>query len=196
MKKSFIIIGVLVLALLVFYGFIKSTYNGFVVAEEGVSKAWADVESTYQRRMDLIPNLVESVKGYASHEKEVFTSVTNARSKVGTLKISSDDLSPEAIRRFQQAQQGLSGALSRLLAVSERYPNLKANANFLDLQSQLEGTENRINVARTRFNDAARVYNTRIRSFPGNVLAGMFGFEKKPYFKADEGASEAPKVKF
>ncbi|MBI5013999.1 MAG: LemA family protein [Deltaproteobacteria bacterium] len=196
MKKLWIVLGVVLLVLLMAYGWVKGTYNGFVAAQEDVGRAWADVESTYQRRSDLIPNLVETVKGYATHEKDVFLGVTEARSRVGQVKISADNLSPEAIQRFQEAQQGLSGALSRLLVVAERYPDLKANQNFLDLQAQLEGTENRINVARSRFNETARAYNTKVRSFPGNLLAGAFGFSPKPYFEAEKGAEKAPKVKF
>ncbi|MDF1556433.1 MAG: LemA family protein [Deferrisomatales bacterium] len=197
MKKGWLIAIVAVLLLILIpYTWVKGTYNGFVRLDEGVSKAWSDVESTYQRRADLIPNLVETVKGYASHEQEVLTGVTEARSRVGQIQIDAANLSPAMIQQFQQAQQGLSGALSRLLAVSESYPDLKANQNFLDLQTQLEGTENRINVARTRFNEAARAYNTQIRSFPGNLLANLFGFQQKPYFEAQEGADAAPKVKF
>ena len=196
MKKGWIVLGVVVLGVLLAYGWVKGTYNGLVAAEEQVSKAWADVESTYQRRADLIPNLVETVKGYASHEKEVLTGVTEARARVGQITVRADQLTPEAIRRFQEAQQGLSGALSRLMAVVERYPDLKASQNFLGLQTQLEGTENRITVARNRFNEAARAYNTRIRSFPANLFARTFGFEAKPYFEADKGAAQAPKVKF
>lgn len=196
MKKLGIALGVMVLLVLAVFGWVKGTYNGFVRAQEGVTKAWADVESTYQRRADLIPNLVETVKGYASHEREVLQGVVEARAKVGQVTIAAEALTPEAIQRFQQAQQGLSGALSRLFAVAEAYPDLKASQNFLDLQTQLEGTENRINVARTRFNEAAQAYNTRIRSFPGNMLAGAFGFEAKPYFQSEPGAEQAPRVKF
>lgn len=196
MKKIWIVLGLVLVVLLMSYGWVKGTYNGFVASQEEVGKAWSDVESTYQRRADLIPNLVETVKGYASHEREVLTGIAEARSKVGQVRISAEGLTPEAIQRFQDAQAGLTGALSRLLAVAERYPDLKANQNFLDLQTQLEGTENRINVARSRFNDSARAYNTRVRSFPGNFLAGVFGFHPKPYFEADKGAEKAPQVKF
>jgi LemA protein len=195
-KKTWIILGVIALVLLSGYGWVKGTYNGFVVADEAVGKSWADVESTYQRRADLIPNLVETVKGYASHEKETFTEVTNARARVGQTKVSAEGLTPESMKAFASAQQGLGGALSRLLVVAERYPDLKASANFADLQVQLEGTENRINVARTRFNEASRGYNTRIRTFPANLLANSFGFQVKPYFEAEEGSEVAPKVKF
>lgn len=196
MKKGLIVLGVAALVVFLAFGWVKGTYNGFVAAEEAVGKAWADVESTYQRRADLIPNLVETVKGYATHEAEVFQGVTEARSRVGQITVTAEALTPEAIQRFQQAQQGLSGALSRLLAVAERYPDLKANQNFLDLQAQLEGTENRINVARNRFNEAAQGFNTRVRSFPGSLLAGTFGFAPKPYFQAEAGAEKAPAVKF
>ncbi len=196
MKRGWVVGGVVLLLLLAAYSWVKGTRNGFVVAQEAVSQAWGDVESTYQRRADLIPNLVETVRGYAAHEQEVFQGVTEARSRVGQITLQADQLTPEAVRRFQEAQQGLSGALSRLLAVAERYPDLKANQGFLDLQTQLEGTENRINVARNRYNGAARDYNTRIRLFPGNLLAGAFGFTARPYFEADPGAAEAPKVKF
>lgn len=196
MKKLWIVLGALALVVVLAFGWVKGTYNGFVSAEEVVGKTWADVESTYQRRADLIPNLVETVKGYAAHEAEVFQGVTEARSRVGQVQIKAEGLTPEAIQQFQAAQQGLSGALSRLLAVAERYPDLKANQGFLDLQAQLEGTENRINVARTRFNEAAQGFNTRVRSFPGNLLAGAFGFAPKPYFQAEAGAEKAPAVKF
>jgi LemA protein len=178
------------------FGWLKGTYNGFVSSQESVSQLWADVESSYQRRADLVPNLVETVKGYATHEKEVFENVTAARSKAGSIQVDPTKLTPESIKAFQEAQGQLSGALTRLLAVAENYPNLKANENFRDLQTQLEGTENRINVARNRFNEGARLYNTKIRSFPANILAGMFGFTAKSYFQADEGAAAAPKVKF
>lgn len=172
-------------------------YNTIQKNEEDVFAAWGDVEATYQRRADLIPNLVSTVKAYAAHEKETLTEVTNARAKVGQTKVSTDKLGdPAAMQQFQQAQGALSGALSRLLVVVERYPDLKANQNFLDLQAQLEGTENRIAVERRRFNEAVQAYNTAIRKFPGNILAGMFGFKEKPYFKAQPGSEKAPKVKF
>ncbi|TAL16182.1 LemA family protein [bacterium] len=196
MKKGWIVLIVIAVLILGVFGWLKGTYNGFVSAQENVSQLWADVESSYQRRADLIPNLVETVKGYASHEKEVFTNVTEARSKAGSIRVDPEKLTPESIKAFQEAQGAVSGALTRLLAVAENYPVLKANENFRDLQTQLEGTENRINVARSRFNEGARLYNTKIRSFPANMLAGMFGFAAKSYFQAEEGASAAPKVKF
>jgi LemA protein len=197
MKKALLIaLGVFLIVLLVLFSWVKGTYNGLVLAQENVNRAWADVQSTYQRRADLIPNLVETVKGYAAHEREVLTGVAEARGKVGQMVVSAENLTPEAIRNFQAAQQQLSGALSRLLAVAEQYPDLKANQNFLDLQTQLEGTENRINVARTRFNESAQGYNTRRRSFPTIVIANLFAFAPKPYFEAEAGAAQAPKVSF
>jgi LemA protein len=196
MKKLWIVLGILAVLIIGLYSFLKGTYNSLVVLQEGVSKSWADVENTYQRRADLIPNLVETVKGYASHEKEVFTAVTEARSRVGQVQFTAEELTPERIESFQAAQRQLSGALSRLLVVAENYPLLKANQNFLDLQTQLEGTENRITVARERFNRAAQDYNTRRRLFPTILLANLFGFAEKPYFSAEEGASKAPKVAF
>ncbi len=196
MNKIWIALIVVAVLILGVFGWLKGTYNGFVTSQESVSQLWADVESAYQRRADLIPNLVETVKGYASHEKEVLTGVTEARSRVGSIRVDPAKMTTESLKSFQDAQGALSGALTRLLAVAENYPTLKANENFRDLQTQLEGTENRINVARSRFNEGAREYNTRIRSFPANMLAGMFGFGAKAYFQADEGASVAPKVKF
>ncbi len=173
-------------------------YNRMVGLQEGVDAAWAQVENVYQRRMDLIPNLVETVKAYASHEKETLTALTEARSRAGGVMNVDEDLlnNPEAFARFQQAQDSLGSALQRLLVVTENYPELKANQNFLALQSQLEGTENRIAVERKRFNDAVRVYNTAIRRFPQVLFARRFGFEPKPYFEASAGAETAPKVNF
>jgi len=173
-------------------------YNSIQKNEEAVFAAWGDVEATYQRRADLIPNLVETVKAYAAHEKDTFTEVTNARAKVGQMTISADKLGDAAtMQQFQQAQGALSGALSRLLVVAERYPDLKANQNFLDLQNQLEGSENRINVARQRYNDAVQIFNTSIRTFPGNLTnQWLLKLERKEPFKADAGSAQAPKVKF
>ncbi len=173
-------------------------YNQIQQNEESVTSAWADVEATYQRRADLIPNLVETVKAYAAHERETLESVTNARAKVGQVNIGSGDLSnPEAMQKYQQAQGELSGALSRLLVVAERYPDLKANQNFLDLQHQLEGTENRINVARQRYNQSVQVFNTSIRTFPNNLTNNfLLHLERKEPFKAQPGAEQAPQVKF
>ena len=176
----------------------KGYYNNFVTLEENVNQKWSQVENVYQRRADLIPNLVEVVKGYATHEKETLQAVVEARSKVGgQVNIGNDVLNnPQAFAKFQQAQGALTSALQRLMVVVERYPDLKADARFADLQSQLEGTENRISVERGRFNQAVQEYNTVIRKFPANILAGIFGFEKKVYFQSDSGAEKAPKVKF
>jgi len=173
-------------------------YNQIQKNEEAVFAAWADVEATYQRRADLIPNLVETIKAYAAHEKETLLGVTNARAKVGQMNISADKLGDAAtMQQFQQAQGELSGALSRLLVVAERYPDLKASANFRDLQHQLEGTENRINVARQRYNAAVQTFNSSIRTFPNNLTNNfLLNLERKEPFKADEGASQAPKVSF
>ena len=173
-------------------------YNDMQAKEEAVFAAWGDVEATYQRRADLIPNLVQVVKGYAQHERETFQAVTEARAKVGTVQVSKDMLdNPQAIERFQQAQTQLRGALSRLLVVAEQYPNLKANQNFLDLQNQLEGTENRINVARVRYNKAAQEFNTSIRTFPNSLTNSvLLHLKRKEPFKADAGAAAAPKVQF
>ena len=173
-------------------------YNSLQVKEEGVFKAWADVEATLQRRGDLIPNLVETVKGYASHETETLTAVIEARAKATSVKLSTDDLSnPAAMAQLQAAQGGLSSALSKLMVVVERYPDLKANQNFLDLQNQLEGTENRINVARQRYNQAVELFNSSIRKFPASLTNSLLlHLERKEYFKADEAAKAVPKVKF
>ena len=173
-------------------------YNQIQKNEETVTAAWADVEATYQRRADLIPNLVETVKAYAAHEKETFQAVTEARARVGQVNVSAKDLNdPAALARFQAAQGELSGALSRLLVVAERYPDLKASQNFSDLQNQLEGTENRINVARQRYNEAVRIFNTSIRTFPNNLTNKfLLHLEPKEPFKAEAGAAQAPKVQF
>lgn len=173
------------------------TYNKLVGLEESVNESWSQVQNVYQRRYDLIPNLVETVKGYAEHERETFQAVTEARSRVGgVMQLNAEDLTAENLQRFQEAQAGLAGALQRLLVLRENYPELKANQNFLRLQDELAGTENRIAVERRRFNQAVQTYNTTIRSFPQNLIAAMFGFEKKPYFEADDTAQEAPKVEF
>lgn len=173
-----------------------SMYNGLVASEEGVNGQWANVENVYQRRADLIPNLVNTVKGYADFEKKTLTDVVEARAKATSVNIDPTKLTPEALKQFTQAQDGLSSALGRLMVVVEKYPDLKANQNFMDLQAQLEGTENRITVERRKFNEMAQTYNTGIRRFPKNMIAGMFGFEKKAYFEAQEGAEKAPEVKF
>ena len=171
-------------------------YNGMVKMDEQVQNKWANVETQYQRRADLIPNLVSTVKGYAKHEQQTLEDVVKARSEATQVKVDAENLTPEKLAAFQKAQSGVSSALGRLLAVAENYPDLKANQNFLELQSQLEGTENRITVARKDFNDAAKSFNQSIRQFPKNILAGMFGFEKKSYFEAEAGSEKAPKVEF
>lgn len=167
-----------------------------VTLDEQVSAKWSQVENVYQRRADLIPNLVNTVKGYANFERETLTDVIEARSRATSVNISPDNLSPENIQKFEQAQAGLSSALSRLMVVVEKYPDLKANQNFLELQSQLEGTENRITVERQRFNESVQEYNQYIRQFPNNLSAGMFGFDRKGYFEAKEGADRVPEVTF
>lgn len=171
-------------------------YNALVEQEENVEKAWAEVDNQYQRRMDLIPNLVATVQGYVKHEEATLTSVVEARSKASSITLNASDLSDEALANFQAAQDELSRGLGRLMAVAESYPDLKANENFMALQDQIEGTENRIAVARRNFNEAAQEYNANIRKFPTVIYAGWFGFEKKPYFKAQAGAETAPRVQF
>ncbi len=195
-KKKIIWIVVIVVAVLAIFGWIKNSYNGMVSKQEGVEAQWAQVENVYQRRADLIPNLVATVKGYAEHESSTLTDVVNARAKATGITLDPTDLEPEDIARFQAAQDELSGALSRLLVSVEQYPDLKANQNFLELQSQLEGTENRITVERQKFNDRAREYNQYVRAFPRNIIANMFDFEKIGYFKAAAGSEVAPKVEF
>jgi len=172
------------------------TYNKMVSYDEGVTSAWSQVENVYQRRADLIPNLVNTVKGYAEFEKETLTQVIEARSKATSVNISAENLNEQTLSQFQQAQDGLSSALSRLLVVVEKYPDLKANQNFLELQAQLEGTENRIANEMMKFNDATKTYNVYIRKFPARIFASLFGFDDKPYFKAAEGADKVPEVKF
>lgn len=195
MKKTWIIITViLVIAIAVIYSI--SSYNSLVSQEESVSTAWSNVENQYQRRADLIPNLVNTVKGYAAHEKETLDAVVSARSKATQAQISIDDLTTEKLQAYQRAQGEIGAALGRLLAITENYPDLKANENFQALQAQLEGTENRISVERRKFNETAKAYNTNIRRFPKNIIAGLFGFEKRPYFEASEGTETAPEVKF
>lgn len=197
MQKKWLIVIIVLVVLLMIYGFFRNNYNALVTLEETVNQAWAQVSNQYQRRADLIPNLVETVKGYATHEKETFAAVTEARAKVGQLTVTPEVLNdPEAFAKFQQVQGELGSVLSRLMAISENYPQLRANENFLALQSQLEGTENRISVERKRFNEAVQRYNTRIRRFPTNLLAKLYGFEKKLYFEAQPGAETVPKVEF
>ena len=193
-KNKGLIITIVVIVLVALWGI--SSYNGLVGMDENVSNKWANVETQYQRRSDLIPNLVSTVKGYAKHEQQTLEDVVKARSEATQVKVDAENLTPEKLAAFQKAQSGVSSALGRLLAVAENYPDLKANQNFLELQSQLEGTENRITVARKDFNDTAKSYNQAIRQFPKNILAGMFGFEKKSYFEAEAGSEKAPKVEF
>jgi LemA protein len=200
MKKSF-------LALIVLFGFLVfvvliggcsafNAKNKMVTLDESVSSSWAQVENVYQRRADLIPNLVSTVKGYADFEKSTLTQVIEARAKATSVNIKAENLNDQTMAQFQQAQDGLSSALSRLMVVVEKYPDLKANQNFLELQAQLEGTENRIATERMKFNETTQNFNTYIRKFPNSIFAGMFGFDKKPYFKAAEGSEKAPEVKF
>ena len=190
--KKWIWIGVVAVVVIFFY----ATYNGFVNKEEGLKSAWSNVETQYQRRADLIPNLVSTVKGYAAHETQTLNEVTEARARATSINLSADDLTPERLQQFQQAQAQVRSALGRLIAVSESYPDLKANRNFLELQAQLEGTENRIAVARKDFNAVAQRYNVSVRRFPANLVARMFGFGQKPYFESAEGAAAAPQVTF
>lgn len=195
MKKTIIgIVIVIVIAIIAIYS--VSSYNSMVTLDEQVGTAWSNVENQYQRRTDLIPNLVNTVKGYAAHEKETFDAVVEARAKSTQMNINIDDLTSEKLADYQRLQGEIGSALGRLLAVSENYPELKANENFQTLQAQLEGTENRISVERRKFNEVARNYNTTIRRFPKNIFAGLFGFEKRPYFEAEEGSEKAPEVKF
>lgn len=196
MKKSWIIIIVVAVALFLLYGWVSNSYNEMVNKSEAVKAQWSQVENVYQRRADLIPNLVNTVKGYATHEKETLEGVVEARAKATAVTIDANHLSPQSLQQFQKVQDGLSQALSRLMVVVERYPDLKANQNFLELQAQLEGTENRIAVERRRFNLETQAYNVYIKLFPGNILANIFGFTEKPYFKAEKGAEKVPKVKF
>jgi len=196
MKKGWIIAIVIGVLVLVSFMWIKGMYNNMVTLSEAASGQWANVESSYQRRADLIPNLVSTVKGYAEHESSTFEAVVAARAKATQTVIDPSNITPEKLAEYQAAQNGVSSALSRLLAVVENYPDLKANQNFLELQSQLEGTENRINVERNRFNELVKTFNTAIKRFPQNIFAGMFGFSEKGYFKADVGSENVPKVEF
>ena len=193
MKKTLIFILALVLLLALVGG---CSYNAMVSKEESVKTAWAQVENVYQRRADLIPNLVATVKGYAAHEQTTLEGVMEARAKASQTVIDPSQLSPQSLQQFQAAQGEISSALSRLMVVVERYPELKANQNFLELQAQLEGTENRIATERKRFNEVVQDYNTYIRKFPRLLFAGMFGFSQKPYFSAEEGAQSVPQVRF
>lgn len=193
-KNKGLIITIVVIALVAIWGI--SSYNGLVSMDENVSNQWANVETQYQRRSDLIPNLVNTVKGYAKHESETLESVMAARSQATQMKIDPSNCTPQQLAAYQKAQGDVTTALGKLLAITENYPDLKANQNFLELQSQLEGTENRINVARKDFNDTAKKYNTSLRRFPRNIVASMFGFEKRNYFEAEAGTEKAPKVEF
>jgi LemA protein len=197
MKKGLVITLVLVAILaLMGYSFFKNTYNAMVDREEGLTSAWAQVENQYQRRADLIPNLVNTVRGYADFEQETLTGVIEARAKATSVQVNAENLDPNQIAQFQQAQDGLGSALGRLMVVVERYPELKANEQFMQLQVQLEGTENRISVERMRFNESVQGYNAYIRRFPNSLIANMTGFERKGYFEARAGAEEAPEVMF
>ncbi len=189
-----IICVIAVIAAIVLWGVGK--YNAMVTAEENVETAWAQVENQYQRRADLVPNLVNTVKGYAAHESATLEAVVAARSKAMSISVDPTNMTSEQLAAFQQAQGELGQTLGRLIAISESYPDLKANQNFLELQKQLEGTENRIAVARNAFNEQARAFNQLIRKFPGNIIASMYGFEKKAYFEAEAGAEKAPQVQF
>lgn len=193
-KHLGLIITIVVIAIIALWGI--SSYNGLVSMDENVQNKWSTVETSYQRRSDLIPNLVSTVKGYATHERQTLESVMKARSEATQVKIDPSNCTPEQLAAYQKAQGNVTSALGKLLMVTERYPDLKANENFLELQSQLEGTENRISVARKDFNDAAKDYNTAIRRFPRNIIASMGGFEKRAYFQAEAGAEKAPEVEF
>ena len=196
MKKGLIVLIAVVAVVLILFFWIKGMYNSMVRMDETVSQAWAQVENVYQRRADLVPNLVATVKGYAEHESSTLEAVVEARAKATQATVDPSSLSEDELARFMSAQNELGTAIGRLLVSVERYPDLKANQNFLELQAQLEGTENRITVERQKFNEAARNYNVIIRRFPNNIFAGMFGFEKKGYFEASEGAEQAPVVSF
>ena len=193
-KNKGLIITIVVIVLVALWGILS--YNGLVGMDENVSNQWANVETQYQRRSDLIPNLVNTVKGYAKHESQTLEAVMAARSQATQVKIDPSNCTPQQLAAYQKAQGDVTTALGKLLAITENYPDLKANQNFLELQSQLEGTENRINVARKDFNDTAKKYNTSLRRFPRNIIASMFGFEKRNYSEAEAGAEKAPKVEF
>ncbi|MEG1622837.1 MAG: LemA family protein [Alistipes sp.] len=194
MKKTTLWIILAAIAVLVFICY--QTYNGLVTKDEAVNTEWANVETQYQRRADLIPNLVNTVKGYAAHEQTTFEQVVEARTKATSINLTAADLTEEKMAEFQKAQAAVRSSLGRLIAIAEQYPDLKANQNFLELQAQLEGTENRIAVTRSKFNEVTKIYNVAIRRFPSNILASLFGFSQKPYFAADEGTDAAPQVTF
>ncbi len=196
MKKSSIILIVIAAIVVLLCGMGCSKYNSMTTSFQNVESAWSNVETQYQRRADLIPNLESTVKGYAAHESQTLEAVTEARAKVGSMTLSVADLNDETLAQYTKAQNQLSGALKSLLAVSEAYPDLKANENFMRFQDELAGTENRIQTARRDYNETAREYNTQIALFPNNLFAGFFGFQKKPYFQSAEGAEQAPKVSF
>lgn len=195
-SKGWIILIVVVVIFFLLFSWGTGIYNKLVSQEEGVGKAWANVENVYQRRLDLIPNLVNTVKGVANFEQSTLTAVVEARAKATSVQINPKNLDEGSLQKFQDAQNGVSAALGRLMVVMEQYPQLKATQNFSELQAQLEGTENRISVERMKFNETAQAYNTYLRSFPANILSGMFGFQKKAYFTADKGAEKAPQVQF
>lgn len=195
-SRNLIIIGVLVLVAIIGYSSCKGAYNTAVTMDEGVQKAWSQVENVYQRRADLIPNLVNTVKGTAKFETETLEKVIQARASATQMKVDASNLSPEQIAKFQAGQDGLSSALGRLMVVSEQYPELKSNQSFMKLQDELAGTENRISVERGKFNDSVRDFNSHIRKFPTNLLVGFFGFKEKGYFTAAPGSDKAPDVKF
>ncbi len=197
MKKGCLITAIVLVVIVVVIGlWAVGTRNSFIEKEEGVTNAWSQVENVYQRRADLIPNLVATVKGYATHEQETLENVINARAKATQITVAPDNLDAASLHKFQDAQGELGAAIGRLLAVSENYPDLKANENFLQLQAQLEGTENRIAVERKKFNDTVREYNVSVRKFPGNIAAMIFGFDSKPYFEATDSAEKVPVVEF
>ena len=196
MKKGTITLLVIGVLILIMVGGTLTTYNGLIAKDEAVATAWGNIQSQYQRRADLIPNLVSTVKGYAKHESETLENVMAARAKATQITVNADNLTPEKLKQYQAAQGELSQALGRLMAVSENYPTLKANENFSELQAQLEGTENRINESRQIYNSAVQTYNVSVRRFPANIVAGMFGFDKKNQFEAEAGAEKAPKVEF
>lgn len=196
MNKKLITILVIVFIVFFFYIYIKGVFNKMVSMEESINGQWAQVETSYQRRSDLIPNLVSTVKGYAAHERETLEGVIEARSKASSVNINAENMDAASFQKFQQAQDGLSSALQKLMVVVERYPDLKANQNFLELQAQLEGTENRISNERRKFNEAVQAFNAQIKKFPNNLFASMFGFKVREYFKSDPAAATAPKVEF
>lgn len=196
MKKKFIPIIIVAAVVVILVAWAVGAYNGLVIKDENCSKQWSKVESQYQRRMDLIPNLVNTVKGYASHEEATLLKVIEARNQASQVKVDAENMTQEQLNEFQKSQENLSSAIRGLNIVVEQYPDLKANQNFLELQSQLEGTENRIAVERQRYSDVVNEYNTSVRRFPNSIFASMFGFDKKPYFESQTGAENAPKVEF